>query len=132
MALLCSSRWSDQKCCKTECVALKTSFQTRPNVSSLNPFACKIQIFKMRVKFRIFYRTLKILNDFSRENHGHDGDEHGVRRRVFGGKVSFKKMSAGGRLCTLQENPHFWVPTIKVTQPDGISLLIKSIEEMIF
>jgi hypothetical protein len=27
MALLCSSRWSDQKCCKTECVALKTSFK---------------------------------------------------------------------------------------------------------
>jgi hypothetical protein len=24
-----SSRWSDQKCCRTECVALKTSFQTR-------------------------------------------------------------------------------------------------------
>ncbi len=30
MAFLCSSRWSDQKCCKTECVALKTSFRTRP------------------------------------------------------------------------------------------------------
>ncbi len=30
MALLCSSRWSDQKCCKTECVTLKTSFQNRP------------------------------------------------------------------------------------------------------
>ncbi len=28
-------------------------------------------------------------------------------------------MSAGGRLCTLQENPHFWVPTIKVRPPDG-------------
>jgi hypothetical protein len=36
-----------------------------------------------------------------------------------GGKLSFKKMSAGGRLCTLQENPHFWVPTIKVRPPDG-------------
>ncbi len=31
MASLCFSRWSDQKCCKTECVALKPSFQTRPN-----------------------------------------------------------------------------------------------------
>ncbi len=30
-------------------------------------------------------------------------------------------MSAGGRLCTLQENPHFWVPRIKVTPPDGIT-----------
>jgi hypothetical protein len=30
MALLCFSRWSGQKCCKTECVALKTSFQTSP------------------------------------------------------------------------------------------------------
>jgi hypothetical protein len=36
-----------------------------------------------------------------------------------GGKLSFKKMSAGGRLCTLPENPHFWVPTIKVRPPDG-------------
>ncbi len=30
MALLCSSRRSGQKCYKTECVALETSFQTRP------------------------------------------------------------------------------------------------------
>jgi hypothetical protein len=36
-----------------------------------------------------------------------------------GGKLSFKKMSAGGSLCTLQENPYFWVPTIKVRPPDG-------------
>jgi hypothetical protein len=35
---------------------------------------------------------------------------------------SFKKMSAGGRLCTLQENPHFWVQTIKVRPPDGTYL----------
>ncbi len=39
-----------------------------------------------------------------------------------GGKLSFKKMSAGGCLCTLQENPHFWVPTIKVRPPDGMSV----------
>jgi hypothetical protein len=45
---------------------------------------------------------------------------HGVHRGVFGGNLSFKKMSAGGRLCTLQENPRFWVPTIKVRPPDGI------------
>jgi hypothetical protein len=36
-----------------------------------------------------------------------------------GGKLSFKKMSARGRLCTLQEYPHFWVLTIKVKPPDG-------------
>jgi hypothetical protein len=36
----------------------------------------------------------------------------------FEGELSFKEMSAGGRLCTLQENPHFWVPTIKVRPPD--------------
>ncbi len=70
-------------------------------------------------KFRIFYEILKIFNDVSRENHGHGGDAHGVRRGVFGGKLSFKMMSAGGRLCTFQENPHFWVPTIKVRPPDG-------------
>jgi hypothetical protein len=31
-------------------------------------------------KFPIFYETWKIFNDFSRENHGHGGHEHGVRR----------------------------------------------------
>jgi hypothetical protein len=44
---------------------------------------------------------------------------HMVSSGVFGGKLSFKKMSVGGCLCTLQENPHSWVPTIKVTPPDG-------------
>ncbi len=39
-----------------------------------------------------------------------------------GGKLSFKKISAGGRHCTSQENPHFWVPTIKVRPPDGTHL----------
>ncbi len=38
-----------------------------------------------------------------------------------GGKLSFKNKSAGGRLCTLQENPHFWVQMIKVRLPDGTS-----------
>ncbi len=36
-----------------------------------------------------------------------------------GSKLSFKKMSAGGRLCTLQENPHIWAPTMKVRPHDG-------------
>jgi hypothetical protein len=67
---------------------------------------------------------LKIFNDFSRDTHGHGGHEHGVRREVFGGKLSLKKMSAGGRLCTLQENPNFWVPKIKVRPPDGTSRLL--------
>jgi hypothetical protein len=34
---LCSSKWSDQECCKTWCVALKTSFQTRPQCELLEP-----------------------------------------------------------------------------------------------
>jgi hypothetical protein len=86
---------------------LQNKLSNKTNVSSLNPFSCKIQIFEVRVKVSYFYETLKIFTDFSRENHGHGGHEHGVRRGVFGGKLSFKKMSAGGRLCTLQENPHF-------------------------
>ncbi len=65
--------------------------------------------------------SVKIFNDFSRENHGHGVLEHGIRR----GKLSFKKMSAGGRLCTLQENPHFWVPVVKVKPPDGMRLILK-------
>ncbi len=90
-------------------------------MSSLNPFPCKIQIFKVRVKVPFFLRNL-IFSDFSQENHSHGGHEHGVRSGVFsGGKLSFKKMSTGGRLRTLQDNSHFWIPTIKVRPPDGIS-----------
>ncbi len=67
-----------------------------------------IQIFKVWVKFYFFfffffffYEILRIFNNLSRENHGH---EHGVCRGLVGGKLSFKKMSAGGRLiCTSQE-----------------------------
>jgi hypothetical protein len=121
MASLCSSRWSDQNC-KTDCVTLKTSFQSKPVWAILTDFLARYRYLKWGLKFRIFYKTSKILNDFSRENHGHGGHEHGVRRGVFGDKLSFKKMSAGGRLCTLQENPHFWVPMIKVRPPDGISI----------
>ncbi len=40
-------------------------------------------------------------------------------RGFLGGKLSFKMMSAGGRLRTLQANPPFWVLTIKVRPPDG-------------
>ncbi len=99
----------------------ENKLSNKTNVSSLNQFSCKIQIFKVRVKvLYFFYETLKIFNDFSQENDGHGGHEHGVRRGVFGGKLSFKKMSAGGRLCTSQEKPHFWVPTIKVKPFDGM------------
>jgi hypothetical protein len=39
--------------------------------------------------------------------------------------VSFhvRRCPQGGRLCTLQENPHFLVPTIKVRPPDGMQNL---------
>jgi hypothetical protein len=80
----------------------------------------------VRVKVLYFYKTLKIFNDFSRENQGHGGHEHGFRSGVFGGKLSFKKMSAGGRLCTSQENPHVWVLTIKVRPPDGTITAIRT------
>ncbi len=56
MASLCSGRWSDQICCKTECVvALKTKLSNKTNVSSLNPFSCKIQICKVRVEVSFFF-----------------------------------------------------------------------------
>ncbi len=87
------------------------------NVSSLNPFSCKIQIFKARVSF-VFLRNFENLQLFF------TGEPWPWRpwtwspQGVFEGELSFKKMSAGGRLCTLQENPHFWVLTIKVRPPD--------------
>ncbi len=91
-------------------------------MSSLIPFSCKIQILRVRVKVSYFYKTLKIFDDFSRENHGHGGHEHGVRRGFSGESFHLRRCPQGGRLCSLQENPHFWVPTIKVRPPDGTFL----------
>ncbi len=51
--------------------------------------------------------------------HGRTMAIDGVIKGVLRGMLSFKKMSTGGRLCTLQENPHFWVPMIKVRPPDS-------------
>jgi hypothetical protein len=100
-----------------------------PKESSLNPFSCKIQIFKVRVEVSYFYETLKVFSDFSRDNHGHGGHEHGVHRGVFEGKLSFNNMFAGGCLCTSQENPYFWVQTIKVRPPDGTFSAVESIQD---
>ncbi len=80
MALLCSSKWSDQKCCKTECEGLKTSFQTRPMWALQTHVLARYRFLKWWSKFHKFYKTLKIFNEFSWENHGHGGHEHGVRR----------------------------------------------------
>ncbi len=108
MAFLCSSRWSDQKYCKTECaVALKPSFQTRPMRAFSTLFLARYRILKWGLRFRIFYKTLEIFNDFSRENHSHGGHEHGVRRGVFGGRLSFGKMSAGGASVLCKKTPIF-------------------------
>jgi hypothetical protein len=70
----------------------QNKLSNKTNVSSLNPFSCKTQILKVRITVLYFLRNFKIFNDFSRENLVHGGHEHGVRRGVFGGKLSFKKM----------------------------------------
>ncbi len=121
-ALLCSSRWSDQKFCKIECVALKNKLSNKTNVSSLNPFSCTIPIFEVRVKVSYFKKTnlWKSLTIFHGKAMAMTAMNMVSAGGFLGGKFSFKKMSAGGRLCTLQENPHFWVLTIKVRPPDGI------------
>ncbi len=87
-------------------------------MSYLNPFSCKIQIFKVRVKVSYFLRNIANLQRFFIEE---PWPWTWCPQGVFGGKLLFKKMSSGGRLCTLQENPHFCVPTIKVRHPDGTS-----------
>ncbi len=95
----------------------------KTNKSSLNPFIARYAFWKWRSKFCIFYKTSKFFNDFSRENHGRGGHEHVVCRRIFGGKLFFKMMSAGGRLYTLQENPHFWFQRSKL---DHLMVLVHS------
>jgi hypothetical protein len=47
-----------------------------------------------------------------------------VHSGVFGGKFFLRRRLEGVCLCTLQENPHFWVPTIKVRPPDGKEIVI--------
>ncbi len=122
MALLCSIRWSDQKCCIPECVALKTSLQTRPMWALRTHFLARYRFLKWWSKFRIFYETLKIFSDFSRENDGHGGHDMVSAGGFSGVSFHLRTCPQGGRLCTLQENPHFWVQAIKVRQPDGTLL----------
>jgi hypothetical protein len=43
-----------------------------------------------------------------------------VSTGAFRGKLSFRKMSAGGRLCTFDGKPQFWVPMLKVRPPEVI------------
>ncbi len=120
MASVCSSRRSDQKCWKTECVVLEPSFDTRPMWALQTNFLARYRFLKWGSKFRIFHESLKIFNDLSRETHPWPWRPWTwCPQGVFGGKLSFKNMSARGRLCTLQENPHLRVPTIKVRPPDG-------------
>jgi hypothetical protein len=56
-------------------------------------------------------------------NHGHGGHGNGVRRGVLGDGLSEKKITAGGRRSSFQENPCFWGPTSKVRPFDGTSTL---------
>jgi hypothetical protein len=79
-----------------------------------------MKIFKARVKVLYLSRKFENLQRFSRENHDDGGHEHGVYRGFPGVSFHLRRSPQGvGRLCVLQENPHFWVPTIKVRPPDG-------------
>ncbi len=120
MASLCSSRWSDQKCCNTESVLLKPTFQTRPMWALQTHFLARYRFLKWGSKFHNFYKTSKISNDFPWDNPGHGGHEHGVRRGVLGGKLSFYDDVRRGSPLYFAKNRDFWVPTMKVRPPDGI------------
>jgi hypothetical protein len=61
----------------------------KANVSSLNPFSCKIQIFKVRVKVSYLLRNFEKLQRFFTGEPCHSGHEHGVRRFFFFSGVSF-------------------------------------------
>ncbi len=107
MALLCSSRWSDQKCCKTDCVALKTGFQTRPMRAFRTHVLARYWFLKWGSKFHIFYKTLKIFNHFSRENHGHGDHEHGVRRGFSGVSFHLRRCPQGVVSVLCKKTPIF-------------------------
>ncbi len=123
MALLCSSRWSDQKCCKAERVALISSFQPRPMWALNTHFLARYRFLKWGSKFRIFYKTLKIFNNFSRQNHGHGGHEHCVCRGVLGVSCRLRRCPRAVASVLCKKTAIFWVPTIKVRPPDGILLV---------
>jgi hypothetical protein len=59
MVSLCSSKWSDQKCCKTECVVFKLSFQTRPMWALQTHFLARHRFLKQGSKFCIFTKLWK-------------------------------------------------------------------------
>ncbi len=64
IASLCSSRWSDQECCKTECVALKTSFLTRPMWALKTYFLARYRFLKWGSKFFLFLQNFENLQRF--------------------------------------------------------------------
>jgi hypothetical protein len=70
-------------------------------------------------KVSFFLKTLDFVFIFFWANHGHSGHGSGVRRGVFGDGLSEKKITAGGRRSSFQENPCFWGPTSKVRPFDG-------------
>jgi hypothetical protein len=59
MVLPCSSWWSNQKCCKTKWVALKTSFLTRPMWALQTHFLARYRFLKWGSKFCIFTKLWK-------------------------------------------------------------------------
>ncbi len=98
-----------------------TKLSNKTNMISLNPFSCKTQIFKVRVKVSYFFSKLwKSSTIFT-------GEPWPWRpwtwcsQRVLGGKLWFKKMSTGVAYVLCKKTPHFWAPTMKVRPPDGTS-----------
>ncbi len=89
----------------------------KTNVSSLNPSSGKKQIFKARVTVSYFLRNFENLQRFLTGEPWPWRPWTWCPQGVFEGKLSFKKMSAGGRLCA--KNSHFWVLEIKVKAPGG-------------
>ncbi len=105
----------------------ETKLSNKTNASSLNQYSRKTLILKVRVKVSYFSRNFENLQRFFTGEPWPWRPWTWCPHGVFGGKLSFKKMSAGGRLCTLQENPHFWIPRIKVRPPDGTSITLTEI-----
>jgi hypothetical protein len=116
--------------CKTGCVSLATRFQTRPMWALQTYFPASDRFLKWCSKFFFFFKqNFERLQRFVTREPWPWRTWTWRAQGVFGSKLPFRIMSAGGRLCTFQEKPQFWVPMLKVSNTWRHQLLLKRILE---
>jgi hypothetical protein len=97
----------------------ENKLSNKTNLSYSNPVSCKIQIFKVTLKISYFSQNFENLQRFFTGETWPWWPWTWCPQGVFGGKLSFRKISAGVASVLFKKSPHFSVPTLKVRPPGG-------------